>query len=176
MADNITDPINVVVQTMNPIDVNVGAGDVIEVHATEPEQIVVVVSNEGLQGPPGPAGDAAESKTMQAGENISSGIALIVSNSKAYKFNPNDPAHLGRVVGVSKTSALAGETVTIQTGGEATDAGYFFDSEKPCFVGPDGQITTTVPHTNIIQPLGVSINEKSFFIHILTPIKTVNYA
>lgn len=107
---------------------------------------------------------------FEADENVSAGVAVVISDGKAIVFNPNDTTHIGRVAGITKSSGVKGDAVIIQTDGEVYDAGYLLEENKPCFVNQYGQITTVVPQTKIIQPIGFSINQKTFFIHLLTPL------
>lgn len=156
--------------------ITVDAPPALQVSVTPPEPIQITVSTMGERGPKGDKGDPGEggiaTKTVAAGENISSGATVVLQGGKAYKFNPNDLNHLGRVLGITRTSGLTDAQITVQTNGECYDAAYELTPEKPCFCDAEGRITTNVPATKIIQPLGVALDAKTLYLNILTPIKT----
>jgi len=105
----------------------------------------------------GGAGAATDFTLIEvpAGENLSTGRVIIVDAGLAYYFQPGTPAHAGRAVGVTKTSALAGVSVTVQISGRVTDAGIVAIADQPCFVGANGQILTTYPASGNVQKCGV---------------------
>lgn len=99
-----------------------------------------------LPGPPGPIGPAGGSAvTVTAGENLSAGRVVIMEGDEAFYFQPSDPAHGGRAFGVTLSAATAGNTVTVQISGEATDASFSAFGDVPLYVGADGELQTTWP-------------------------------
>lgn len=133
----------------------------------------IVANIPGTQGPPGPPGDNGEAPTITAtaGENLSAGRAVVIDTAQAYYFQPTNPAHIGRVVGVTKTSATAGASVNIQTGGIVTDAAFTFAPDLPIFSGNDGELTETPPAAGIVQKVGVSIAANQILLNINTSLK-----
>ncbi len=109
--------------------------------------------------------------SMEAGQNLSTGVLVAALESKLFAFNPGIPAHIGTIIGVTKTSGIVGDSLSVQHRGVITDPAYSFNPDKMCFVGPGGILTTTVPTSGIIQPCGKSLTATSFLINIQLPIK-----
>jgi hypothetical protein len=107
----------------------------------------------GPPGPPGPPG--GQVVTYPAGETLSAGRVVIIDDGEAFYFQPSISAHAGRAFGVTTTSATAGNTVSVQLTGEATDAGFASLPDTPLWVGDDGEIQTAWPATGSIQKAGV---------------------
>lgn len=110
-------------------------------------------------------GSAATSFTLQAGENLSSGRAVISDGGQAFYFQPSDASHAGRMIGVTITSASTGASVSIQPVGVVTDASLSFSPDIPLFVDDDGEITDTQnPAWLIIQKAGNSMENDKMFV------------
>lgn len=101
-------------------------------------------------------GTSAGLETRTAGENLSSGRVVIIDGGEAFYFQNTDIAHKGRAYGVTKTSALAGNDVTIQVYGTVTDAAFTFSPDTTLWVGADGEIFSTMQAGAIIQKAGVA--------------------
>lgn len=119
----------------------------------------------GAAGPPGADGAAPEI-TAVAAENLSAGRAVIMAGGQIAYFQPSEPSHLGRVIGITKTSALSGANVTVQTGGIATDASFTFDADTPIFIGDDGELQTAPPSTGIVHNIGVALSGTQILLNI----------
>lgn len=128
----------------------------------------LIVNIPATQGPPGPPGadGAAPELVAMAGENMSSGRAVIYSSGQFLYFQPSNPAHAGRVIGITKTSALAGGSVAAQTGGIISDAAFTFSQDSAIFVSDDGELTENPPPSGLIQKIGVSISGTRILINI----------
>lgn len=124
---------------------------------TSPVLKVVVPGTQGTPGPPGADGGAPELAGL-AGENLSAGRAVIQSAGAFYYFQPANPVHIGRVIGITKTSAVAGQNITVQTGGVATDASFTFPPDVPVFAGLDGELNQAPPAAGLVQKIGVSLS------------------
>ena len=110
--------------------------------------------------------------TINAGETISSGNAVVVTGGSVFKFNPNNVAHLGELVGVANNGANTGNPVTIQIIGQYTNSAYSFDQSKPVFVDGNSNLTTTIPtDTIILQRIGSALGTNTLNIQIVAPIK-----
>ncbi len=109
--------------------------------------------------------------TFFAGESLSTGIAVIVEDNFVYKYDISNILHLGRVIGITKTSGVLNDSIKVQTTGIVSDMAYSFDIMKPCFVGVAATITTTVPSGAIMQPIGTAVTANSFFINLQIPIQ-----
>jgi hypothetical protein len=107
----------------------------------------------GNPGPPGPAGGSAV--IVQAGETLSAGRVVIMEANEAFYFQPSDSSHSGRAFGVTLTSATAGNTVTVQIAGEATDASFSAFADVPLYVIADGELSTTWPATGLLQKAAI---------------------
>lgn len=122
---------------------------------------------------PGPSLPTALPDTINvaSGEALSSGRVVILDGEEAFYFQPSNPAHGGRAIGVTKTSASgSGEIVTVQISGIVTDGGITAVADAPCFVGANGQVLTTYPMTGNIQKCGVGISAHSMLIDFSTQI------
>ncbi len=111
---------------------------------------------EGVPGGPGPAGPAGGSAvTVTAGETMSAGRVVIMEANEAFYFQPSDSSHSGRAFGITLTSATAGNTVTVQIAGEATDASFAAFGDVPLYVIADGELSTAWPVTGLLQKAAI---------------------
>lgn len=112
-----------------------------------------------------PPGSAANFEVYPAGENLSSGRVVIIDGLEAWYFQNTDAAHAGRAYGVTKTSATAGNDVTIQVQGVIQDAAFNFTADRIVWVGADGEIFDTQPVTGVlVQKVGVAAEDKKMMI------------
>ena len=126
------------------------------VQAVEQQTVVKFpVSLPGPQGPIGPAGGSAVSYV--AGENLSSGRAVIMDGGEVYYFQPTNAAHAGRLYGVTTTAASIGTNVTIQIGGEISNVAFTFSADAGIYVGANGVLQTSKPGSGLVQYAGVSV-------------------
>jgi Protein of unknown function (DUF3168)/Uncharacterized conserved protein (DUF2190) len=105
-----------------------------------------------------------------AGETMSSGRAVVIEGSEAFYFQPANAAHAGRVIGVTTTSASAGNDVTIQIMGIITDAAYTFNPDLPVYARTDGELFNTPGASGISQYMGVATGTDTLMINIGLPI------
>lgn len=103
-----------------------------------------------------PPGSSANFETYTAGENLSAGRVVIIDGGAAFYFQPSNSVHGGRAYGMTKTSATAGNTVTVQRDGVLTDAAFSGFSDEPLYVGTDGELQTAWPVSGLIQKAGVA--------------------
>ena len=135
----------------------------IQIHVEQPNYDLVIRRpqytfqiSRGTQGPPGPAGlPGGSSVTYPAGENLSAGRVVIIDGGEAYYFQPSDPTHSGRAFGITASSATAGNNVSVQVIGEATDSSFSAFADVPLYVIDDGELSTTWPATGLIQKAGL---------------------
>lgn len=104
-----------------------------------------------------PPGSAANFEVYPAGQNLSAGRVVIIDGLEAWYFQPSDSAHGGRAFGITKTSATAGNDVTIQRDGTITDAAFSGFSDEALYVGDDGELQTTWPLGGLLQKAGVAV-------------------
>lgn len=146
-------------------DIAVTVSNTAAVNATLANTPVVNVQMLG-SGPPGPAGPAGGSTvTYPAGENLSSGRVVIIDGGEAFYFQNTDATHAGRAVGITTTSAISGNNVTIQVSGIIQDAAFGFSPDNHLWIGADGEIFDTQPVGGVIvQKAGVAIDTKKLAI------------
>jgi hypothetical protein len=94
-----------------------------------------------------------------AGENISSGMAVVVwKDDKIYKYNTGDINHAGISCGVSKTSALIGEQITIvPPENQITEVGSGWSAGNSYYVGSNSLLTTIPPISGISKKIATGI-------------------
>ena len=94
-----------------------------------------------------------------AGENISSGMAIIINNdNKVYKYNILDNNHAGLSCGISKTSALINENITIVLPeNQLTEVGSGWLSGVSYFIGSNSLLTSTSPSSGISKKIATGI-------------------
>lgn len=119
-----------------------------------------------------PPGSAANFETYPAGQNLSSGRVVVIDGLEAWYFQNTDATHAGRAYGVTKTSAVTGNNVTIQVQGVIQDAAFNFTADRIVWVGADGEIFDTQPITGVlIQKAGVAAEDKKMMIDFSINIK-----
>lgn len=122
-----------------------------------PKVRAVIPATQGPTGAPGANGSAPE-VTAPAGANMSAGRAVVMLAGSFFYFQPTNPAHVGRLVGITKTSATISNPVAAQTGGIISDVSFAFTPDLPVFIGTDGELTTTPPGAgNLVQKVGLSL-------------------
>ena len=68
----------------------------------------------------------------------------------------DNPAHLGRVVGITVASAEAGTWVKSRVSGMLSFDGWNWSPGRPVYVGVSGGLTQTPPTTGFVQQIGVA--------------------
>ena len=99
---------------------------------------------------------------IPAGQNLSSGRAVVIDGGAAYYFQPSNTAHAGRMAGVTRTSATTGNDVEVRSTGVIEDASLSFDPNVTLWVDTDGEITDTQESGwLVLQKAGISFeNDK----------------
>ena len=70
--------------------------------------------------------------------------------------NHDNPAHLGRVAGITAASAAAGESAKARVSGILSFNGWNWSPGRPVYVGAGGGLTQTPPATGFVQQIGVA--------------------
>lgn len=126
----------------------------------------VRVSEVGFIGPPGPPGygQAAVVGTAECGANVSFLTVLVLIGGLVYPADPTNAAHLGKVVGVSRQSALLGGDVEYVLSGEIISATATLDGEY--YVGLGGALSQTqvAVGASWTQAVGKGINSDDKFV------------
>jgi len=130
--------------------------------------IVPLSELQGPQGEPGPPGGAVVE--YNAGENLSAGRLVILSSGTVRYFQPGVPAHAGRALGITKTSALTGEAVMVQVAGVLSDPAFNFTPDAPVYSRTNGELFSTPGVTGIVQFVGTALSANSLIINIDSPL------
>lgn len=117
---------------------------------------------------------SGETKNYIAAENISSyDVVYLDTGDQVRKFQPSDTSLYGKVIGLAKTAALAGETVTVQLEG-VMDITSSLTPGTLYFADANGKITSTARTTpGLSQIVGYTSVANKFFISIRIPIEIV---
>lgn len=121
----------------------------------------------------GPAGDSSTTPTTTAPSTMSGHRVLArVAGVLVYASSAN-PAHAGKVVGISLNAALAGQDLSYQTSGEVTEPSWSLTPDMPVYLGVDGLFTQTPP-TNppsvFTQVIGFAAGPTTIFFNPQQPI------
>lgn len=100
-----------------------------------------------------------------AGATIVAHRAVVVISDEVFHFDPSNTAHLGKVVGLSRNSAILGDPVVIVTDNEIATGLALTDGAK-YFGGAAGSITTTPPATDISQVVGIALSTSELFVDV----------
>lgn len=124
----------------------------------------------GPKGDKGDTGDAGGSLMLPAGEAINATIPVVTDTlGRAIKASNLNPAHIGRVFGMTTSAALVGEAVNIVPIGMLENLTWTF-SEGPIFLG-DGQLTQTAPTSGFLQIIGTALSATKISVNIQQPFK-----
>lgn len=108
-----------------------------------------------------------------AGE-ILNGQAVVIQNSLGcFIFDPTNPAHYGKVIGFTKTSAVIGQTVKVLPIGEVVQMGWGLTKGDLYYATLAGQITNIPTTHKIMQPMGVAKDSNTLVINIHQAIITI---
>lgn len=102
--------------------------------------------------------------SLTAGEDISSYHAVVCVGGLAYNADASTLSHAGKVVGVAVTSALNGNPITIQTNGEADNAGFGFTAGSRVFLGNAGALVQSPTGTAFEQQIGMALSDSRLLI------------
>lgn len=103
------------------------------------------VLSSGLLPPPMPTGGSGVVRT--AGETISALRAVYEREGMVYHLDQQDSANIDLFLGISVSSALAGDTVIVQRSGTIDDASWTWSVGDNVYVGAAGVLTQTQPVT-----------------------------
>lgn len=144
--------VTVTIQENNEV-VTITANETTEsvtISVAEVAETVIVTVQEGASG-------EDSTVTLVAGQNLSAGRVVIVENSEALYFDISNTGHAGRAYGITTTSGLTGENVTVKTAGMVQDSGFAFAENKKLWVGLNGQIYDTPQAGAVLQKAGIAI-------------------
>ena len=116
--------------------------------------------------------DKSEELTIISAEPINGGRLIVNINGLAWHFDPLNPNHYCKVVGLSKTSVTTGQPVIILVN-EQLATGLVLFPGAVYFGSTAGALTTVAPTTGISQPVGQAIDTNRLLINIQTPINKI---
>lgn len=121
------------------------------------------VGTVGPMGPPG-FGQQAVVGTAECGANVNFLTALVLISGLVYPADPTDSSHLGKVVGVSRQSALLGNDVEYVLAGEVPSATATLDGEY--YVGLGGALSQTQVAVGAVwtQAMGKGVDSDDKFV------------
>ena len=107
--------------------------------------------------------------TSVSGENLLAYHAVVAINGLLYTADIFDEDHIGRVVGVLKTSALSGAQATYAQIGLVTGASAL--TPGPLFVGASGVLTSNPDTVGAVwqQQLAIAITATELVVTLNTP-------
>lgn len=83
-------------------------------------------------------------------------VVIIGSDGKIYLADNNDLTHVSKIIGISRTSGLIGDTIKVQTNGLLTSVNQNLIPNTSYFLGTTPGSLSTIPSTGFIQRLGVA--------------------
>lgn len=128
-----------------------------------------ILQLEWYVGVPGEAAIADNTLQVIAGQDLSSGRAVYLTDEEVYYFDPTQRSTFGRTLGITTTAANQGTLVNVQLQGRVTVAGWGLIPNAAYFATYNGVLSTT--HADkVVQQLGFAINSNQLIIHFQTPI------
>lgn len=116
-------------------------------------------------------GAAARDASYLAGEILGGHrVVVLAADGLLYHADPSDPAHIGRVVGLTTGAVEMGAAATVRVYGEIIEPGWAWDPDLPVFVGGNGLPTQTPPAAGFSQILGFAVSAVKLFIALEPPI------
>lgn len=156
LADNPT-PITVLAESATPVTPFVD----------RPNSITVLTGVQGQQGIQGPIGKAGGSEITYIAPIYLGGNRVVTS--EIIYADSSDILTVGKVIGITKTSAISFAPITIQVIGELN--GFFgLIPNLPVYLSTLGNITQTLPLSGYIQKIGIATSSTTILINISEPI------
>lgn len=121
----------------------------------------------GRPGIPGPAGGSALQR--EAGEVISALRVLYELDGAVYALDCRDAEHIDLLLGISLTSAMAGEQLNIQRSGVIDDAGWAWAPGR-IWLGADGALTQIPPTGGFDVLIGSAMSATRITLNLSEPI------
>ena len=107
---------------------------------------------------------------VTAGAAIASNRVVAVVGGQLFLMNSTTGAHCGKCIGVSKTSGVPGDPITVVTSGEI-NVGPALVSGETHWCNGFGQLTTSSPVSGFAQAIGVAVTNSIFSVNVTTPIE-----
>jgi hypothetical protein len=104
-------------------------------------------------------------KVYTAGEDVGSGKVVYMNAGKVYLFDPSNPSLYGKILGITKTAALANDNVQVFIGGIATVSGWGLTPGANYYVISNGNISTVPPTGSLQERIGSAIDANNLLIN-----------
>lgn len=137
------------------------------------ETEVLEVAEQGPPGPRGPTGlSGASASAVVLGEAIGGHRAVVIGAGPAALYADSDnPAHAGRVAGITTQAGAAGAEVLVQSSGPLTEPSWAWAPDGDIWLGLDGLLTQILPVTAAFaQRLGYATSPTSMWVEISEPV------
>lgn len=145
------------------VETDTGAITLVEaLYADDIVEVIAYAQGEG-------GGTASFNYEATAGENMGAYKLVRVALGTVYLADKDNVAYVQDTLGLTTTVSTTGNPVTIQTGGEITDAGWAWIAGH-VFMGDSGELTQTPPTVGILQKIGTALTATSILIDIDDPI------
>lgn len=116
-----------------------------------------------IEGPRGPAG--ANVIELTAATAIGGHRVVIAGDDGVEIASSDNPAHAGRVVGVTTGAAEQGATAFVQQTGELVELSWNW-TLSPIYLGTNGVLTQTAPAVGFSQQIGVATAPTKILINV----------
>ena len=94
-------------------------------------------------------------------------MVTIDGQARVIPADQSNAAHAGRILGLTRTSAAAGDTVSVRRFGPVDDPGWQWDVRQPrIFLSSNGTLTQTVPTSGFLCVVGFCLSATRLFIDI----------
>lgn len=123
----------------------------------------------GAQGPIGPAGGSA--LPVVAGVALG-GHRLVVLNAsgQAIYADCTQPAHAGKVLGLTLGAIAAGDNGDVLRSGEVVEPSWNWTLDQAVFLGSNGLLTQTQPLTGFSLIVGFPVSATKLFVSLREPL------
>lgn len=160
---------SVIVDEMPGSVLLVGADTGVVVSEQEKQTVVVAPAEQGPPGPPGPAG--AQDMQRIAGELLSALCAVYEApNGQVNLASSGEADQVFAVLGITLTSAVAGQPVNVQRAGVVEDAGWAWTEGQRVFLAANGALTQTAPEHGYDVLIGVALSATRLLLSLSDPI------
>lgn len=143
--------------------------DVLIVQEPPPAEIVLVMAEQGLPGPPG--GELLRDYTAAQTLGGHRAVALVAPGTVDVA-DVRNVAHCNRVVGITTGAVAAGAKAEIRARGQMSEPGWVWLPGRDVFLGADGLLTQTLGLAGalFVQRLGCALSPAEILVDLGEPI------
>lgn len=142
--------------------------DILSVIQADGGMVTVIEAQQGPSGPPG----AGVSNTLVAQQPLGGHRIVIAAGlNGADHADATDPAHFGRVVGITTGAAAALAEVTVQSAGPIDEASWSWVPDADIWLGTNGLMTQTPPSSAaFVQRVGFALTPTRIWVDLSEPV------